>query len=148
MGHTLFDPLHIENDKMTHLDGLGLLPFTTEFARDKITRQHTGKISGYEIHYGRTSYNYSDEFTPLFVIDGQPEGMRTPDLRLACTYLHGVFENDEFRTEWLNAIRSAKNYGTRGISTHTAKIDTFDAVASHLRRHLNIPEILKLSQIH
>ena len=148
MGRTLFDPLHIENDKLTHLDGLGLLPFTTEFAPEKITRQHTGKISGYEIHYGRTSYSYSDEFTPLFVIDGQPEGMRTPDLRLACTYLHGVFENDEFRTEWLNAIRRAKNYGTRPISESRTALDrTFDAIAGHLRRHLDVEAILRLSQL-
>ena len=149
MGRTLFDPLHIENDKLTHLDGLGLFPFTTEFAREKITRQHTGKISGYEIHYGRTHYDYSQEFSPLFMIDGQPEGMRSKDLRLACTYLHGVFGNDEFRTEWLNAIRSAKNYGTRPIiETRTALDETFDAIAEHLRRHLDIEAILQLSQIH
>ncbi len=148
MGRTLFDPLHIENDKLTHLDGLGLLPFTTEFAPEKITRQHTGKISGYEIHYGRTTYNYSEEYTPLFVLNGQPEGMRTKDLRLACTYLHGVFENDEFRTEWLNAIRRAKNYGTHPISESRTALDrTFDAIAEHLRRHLDVEAILRLSQL-
>lgn len=148
MGRTLFDPLHIENDKLTLLDGLGLLPFTTEFAPEKITRQHTGKISGYEIHYGRTTYSYSEEYTPLFTIDGQPEGMRTHDLRLACTYLHGVFENDEFRTEWLNAIRRAKSYGTRPISESRTALDrTFDAIAEHLRRHLDVEAILQLSQI-
>ena len=145
MGRELFDPLNIENDALTHLDALGLLPMTTEFVSSKITRKHTGAITGYEIHFGRTSCEYSQEFQPLFVIDGEPEGMTTQDMRLACTYLHGVFENDSFRTQWLNKIRGAKNYGTReALSTNAVLDHTFDQISEALKTHLDISEILRL----
>ena len=143
MGREIFDPLFVENDSVIHMQCLGFLPLSTEFARKKIIRQVSGEISGYETHYGRTIYHYSDDFTPLFMIDGKPEGMMSSDMRLAGTYLHGVFENDAFRTEWLNSIRRAKNYGTRGIiDTHTVLDDTFDKIAEALRTHIDIPEIM------
>ena len=66
-------------------------------------------------------------------------------MRLAATYLHGVFENDSFRAEWLNSIRRAKNYGTRTITnTRTVLDEALDAIAESLRNHLDIPEIMRL----
>lgn len=138
MGNEILDPMLIENDTFSKIYGLGLLPLSTNFTDDeKITRQISGKISGYEIHYGKTNYYYSDEFMPLC----NDEGMMTKNFRLACTYLHGIFSNDNFRNNWLNSIRRQKNYGTR--KTHTANINSFDAIAEALRTHIDIPDLLQ-----
>ena len=148
MGREIFDPLFVENDDVINMHCLGLLPLYTEFVQEKITRQVSGEISGYETHYGRTKYDYGDEFSPLFMIDGEPEGMRNNSMRLAATYLHGVFGNDAFRAEWLNSIRRAKNYGTREIlDTHTVLNDTFSEIAEALRTHIDIPEIMRLLHV-
>ena len=145
MGREIFDPLFVENDSLTQIHGLGLLPLTTAFTDEKITRQVTGEISGWEIHYGKTDYDYGDDFTPLFTINGEPEGIKSHDMHLAGTYIHGVFGNDAFRTQWLNSIRRAKNYGTREIlDTHTVLHDTFDAIADSLLAHLDISAIMRL----
>ena len=148
MGREILDPLFVENDDVMNMQCLGLLPLHTEFAQEKITRRVSGEISGYETHYGRTKYDYGDEFVPLFMIDGEPEGMKSNDMRLAGTYLHGVFSNDVFRTQWLNSIRRAKNYGTRELlDTHTVLDDTFDEIAEALRAHIDIPEIMRLLHV-
>ena len=145
MGREILDPLFVENDALTQALGVGLLPVSTTFTTEKVTRQVRGEISGYEIHYGRTAYDYGEEFVPMFMIDGEPEGIMSHDMRLAGTYLHGVFSNDAFRTQWLNSIRKHKNYGTRGLlDTHTALDYTFDAIAESLRTHLDIPAIMRL----
>ncbi|MBQ3395477.1 MAG: hypothetical protein IJG55_03990, partial [Synergistaceae bacterium] len=64
------------------------------------------------------------------------------DMRIAGTYIHGIFGNDNFRSLWLNGIRRKKNYGTR--SPHTVKKDSYDEIASVLAHNLDIDFILKL----
>ena len=68
LGTKLFDPHHSESN-VDEIDGLGLLPLTTTFAIEKLTRQVTldririkfldatidGRhLEGYEIHAGET----------------------------------------------------------------------------------------------
>lgn len=146
MGSELLDPLHVENNSEAHAECLGILPLSTRFEAEKITRKVEGwSVTGYEIHNGRTAFNYSDEFRPLFTVNGKPEGMRTADFRKACTYLHGVFANDWFRNEWLNVLRKAKKYAPHQLRERGA--DIFDVIASHLRLHTDVNELLKLSRI-
>ncbi|MBQ3449116.1 MAG: cobyric acid synthase, partial [Synergistaceae bacterium] len=150
MGRELFDPNHIENENMSHAYGLNLIPSVTRFnSHEKITRQVHGFISGtqedihgYEIHYGLTHHEYDHDFHPLFTINESPEGITSHDMRIAGTYIHGIFGNDNFRSLWLNGIRRKKNYGTR--SPHTVKKDSYDEIASVLAHNLDIDFILKL----
>ena len=150
MGRELFDDYHIENDNTNHACGLNLIPSITSFnSQGKITRQAAGFISGtheeihgYEIHYGLTHHEYDHDFHPLFTINESPEGITSHDMRIAGTYIHGIFGNDNFRSLWLNGIRRKKNYGTR--SPHTVKKDSYDEIASVLAHNLDIDFILKL----
>ena len=84
------------------------------------------------------NFNLSEEFLPL------ENGMRTKNFKLACTYIHGIFGNDNFRNEWLNNIRKQKNCAARKVvSTRNAINDSFDAIAQALRDNLDINFLLQ-----
>lgn len=102
-------------------EGLGLLPVISimdtvktithsqaTVASDKgFLKGITGKtISGYEIHMGKTR-----TAQPMFQITSredktvtEPDGFITENGRIWGTYIHGIFENDEFRKAWLDSI--------------------------------------------
>ena len=81
---------------------------------------------------------------PLFILaDGRTEGLGTEDLRIAGTYLHGVFENDRFRGLWLNALRRARGLEERpAADTAGRKERAYDALAAAVERHLDVNGIL------
>ena len=132
---------------------LEILPVTTSFDyHEKITRQISGtlannknfQVSGYEIHYGRTIYNYDENFSALFITDSN-DGITNKNFTLAGTYIHGIFDNDNFRALWLNNIRLAKNYEARPeVSTRSVKDESFNAIAKLLAQNLDIKFILSL----
>ena len=146
MGRELIDEQHIENDSVSHAHGLSIIPSITNFnSQEKITRQLHGFISGtqeeihgYEIHYGITSHEYNHDFHELFT----NEGITTHDMKIAGTYIHGIFANDNFRSLWLNQIRRQKNYDAHENTMHTA--DVYDSIAEVLAQHLDMNFILKL----
>ncbi|SDO06009.1 adenosylcobyric acid synthase (glutamine-hydrolysing) [Desulfonauticus submarinus] len=98
------------------ISGLGLLPVKTEFKSKKSLFQTKGKIffqektfdvSGYEIHHGETKplsdllvFGYNEKKKSL--------GYKTKNEKIWGTYLHGIFDNDDFRHAWLNNLRSRK----------------------------------------
>ena len=103
-------------------------------------------MKGYEIHFGRTIPDAGASCKPLFILeDGRPEGLGTEDLRIAGTYLHGVFENDRFRGLWLNAPRRARGLEERpAADTAARKERAYDALAAAVKRHLDVNGILGL----
>ena len=144
LGNKISDPLHTES-KNDEVDGLGLLPITTTFAAEKFTRQVTiesvdftflnvnitGKnLEGYEIHSGVTEGLDREKI----IADGNVLG----------TYVHGIFDNDEFRRQILNAIRLKKNLqplpNTRNIRAEKQR--NYERLAKIVRENLNI-ELLK-----
>ena len=162
MGRRLEDPDLRENSELRGIDGLGLLPIVTEFrAGVKTTVCVSGALNpklnpnpnpaeaplpveGYEIHFGRTVPDAGAPCEPLFILeDGRPEGLGTEDLRIAGTYLHGVFENDRFRGLWLNALRRARGLEERpAADTAGRKERAYDALAAAVERHLDVNGIL------
>ncbi len=124
LGETITDPLGMEHTGT--IAGLGLLPIGTVMEADKITRNATGemtptvlfgqaitdgRVSGYEIHIGRTIYR--ENATPFAVLasgtaslDRRLDGCILPDSRIFGTYLHGLFDDDGFRRQFLTAARA------------------------------------------
>ena len=109
LGEKIFDPNHVESD-VEEIEGLKLLPLSTTFAVEKLTRQITlekmtfeflgspidvKNVEGYEIHAGETQPTEAS----LMMSKGNVFG----------TYMHGIFDNDEFRRQMLNAVRRQKN---------------------------------------
>ena len=78
--------------------GLGLLPVTTRYGKDKVLTLPTGAwhghpVSGYAIHHGRISVEGGEPF-----LDGTHDGP------VWGTTWHGIFENDAFRRAFLSSV--------------------------------------------
>jgi adenosylcobyric acid synthase len=118
LGQELADPAGVEQKGC--MEGLGLLPITTTMQADKVTRLSSGtiqgsslfgqplgddRIAGYEIHVGKTLYlDRSEPFATL--ANGEQDGCISADRRVLGTYLHGIFDEDCFRHQFLTAARS------------------------------------------
>lgn len=126
MGATLEDPWGVENNGIA-MDrrGLGLLEVRTVFHQEKITRPVAASLydpsfasdswkartfQGYEIHVGETER--LPGVRPLATLLAQHnseilDGAIDPTGHVLGTYLHGFFDNDLFRHDFLNWVRSS-----------------------------------------
>jgi len=116
LGKSIRDPQHVESSR-EHETGLGLLDFETTLDRKKITRQSTLNtcnssffkqgliVRGYEIHMGITQFGTL--YPPLFADengkDSRHSGIAADGI--VGTYLHGFFDEDEPRIEFLRNVR-------------------------------------------
>jgi len=90
---TLHDPDALEHDTATTETGLGLIDDEVIYQSPKILQRGVYElfsypVQGYEIHCGRMA-NY-----PLYYQQG----------RIAGTHIHGVFDNDAFRTDYFKRL--------------------------------------------
>ena len=129
LGREILDPERVESDAPV-VAALGLIPARTTFLPEKTTHQveaiarpdapqafaallGDGSVRGYEIHMGITELH--DAASPLLTIERrsgkdvcEPDGAIAADGRVWGTYLHGLFDNDEFRFRLLNMLRGEK----------------------------------------
>ena len=64
---------------------------------------------------------------------------------IAGTYIHGIFENDEWREQYINVIRKIKNLPKVDKKTRSYKIkreSIIDNLANEFDKHLNISSLL------
>ena len=139
LGEKIFDPLKTESNH-TELDGLKLLPIETTFTAEKFTRQVTlpavdfeflgsriisRDLDGYEIHAGESNLRGKK-----IIAAGNVFG----------TYVHGIFDNDDFRRQFLNAVRLKKNLpplqSTRNVRAEKQK--SYDRLARVVYESLNM----------
>jgi adenosylcobyric acid synthase len=125
---------------------LGLLPVTTRFEDDKITRPCRGTslghpVAGYRIHRGRIHVDGGD---PFVEIDGAVDGVVSGSVY--GTTLHGLFESDAFRRAFLTrvATRAEKQYAPTATTFAAARDAAIDRVADLLERHLDLAAIERL----
>ncbi len=123
LGETLEDPLGLEHSKkkqsIDEFKGLNLLPIKTIFQAEKILSNKNAislwpkreKISGFELHHGR-SFPINSEGSnpqPFSNITGLGWVSNSEsNLKIAGTYLHGIFENGPWRRHWMNLLREKK----------------------------------------
>jgi len=121
LGRIIRDPGHFES-KLEEVAGLGLLDVTTTLHPQKTTtldearfldRKKAFHLTGYEIHMGVTEQG--THARPLFEItsrNGTPckitDGASNASGKIWGTYLHGIFDNDTFRHDFLNTLRQEK----------------------------------------
>lgn len=157
MGRRIADPEHLDDRSVTEIAGLGLLPLETVFEGAKTTRRRSGRavhpaitpdcpVSGYEIHFGRTRRDEgAPGFSPLFELDGEPDGAADIDIRTAGTYLHNVFHNDAFRGAWLNKIRESKSLAQRpAFDSARAKDDAYERLADVVSRSIDMEYVTRM----
>ncbi len=147
---------HISESNCSEITGLEILPIETLFEEEKILSQIKVKeistsleVTGYEIHHGRTMIEKG--LKPFFEIiersgiDSENfEGVVTDNNKIFGTYIHGVFDQDKFRRNFLNRIREKKNLAPINEPTYFNLDNEFDKLAEHLRKNINMNYLYKI----
>jgi len=171
LGNTIADPQQVEAGGSAK--GFGLLDVETELLPHKKTVQVRGQaltefwdhdylIEGYEIHMGTTKR--AEGVSPCFEILSHAEAFSSPSLSIQearelqgldgamradglvwGTYIHGVFDQPEFRRQWLNRVRGRKNLQPLSVETSQAVsarlTHALDRWADHVKSHLRMEPI-------
>tara|TARA_Y100000589_G_scaffold283911_1_gene282424 strand:+ start:691 stop:2220 length:1530 start_codon:yes stop_codon:yes gene_type:complete len=160
LGNSLEDPLCkegiIENYDLA-VEGLGLLPINTKFIKNKITKQvrchatwpNKTIINGFEIHNGITKLidkKQYEEIKPIFKKENYGWYLNKSDGGIiAGTYIHGIFENDLWRNDYLNLIRIKKGLkiSDKEIKPYKIKQDAIiNNLATQFKKYINISPLL------
>lgn len=145
LGRKIFDPLRTES-AYTELDALNLLPISTTFNAEKFTRQ----ISIPELNFNFLNQNISAKNLDGYEIHSGESNLRGEKVIAAGnvfgTYVHGIFDNDDFRRKFLNAVRLNKNLpplqSTRNVRAEKQK--NYERLAKIVRESLNMDLIRKI----
>ena len=170
MGQKIMDPEKIESD-LKEISGLGLLDIETVMKSDKTTTQYkntvkdvsgilTGtegmEIKGYEIHQGysypvnekneenNNSENILKNDTACLFGEEKLKGAVKDNI--AGTYIHGIFDNSEFTSHFLNEVRKLKGLDRidENFSYSDYKNREYDKLAEVLRENLDIKKIYEI----
>jgi len=165
LGEAVMDPLHMESDHDS-VQGLGLLPMKTAFSDKKLTSQVTvdcpgleflgqcirgTSLRGYEIHMGQTEFA-PDAKHPLRITQkagkecDRQEGLAAEDGLVFGTYVHGIFDNDEFRRGILNALRQRKGLEplANTHNTEAEKQRSYNRLAAVVRESLDMEKLREI----
>lgn len=136
--------------------GMGLLPMNTFFEAEKVRTRTEGKcgeltgifkklsgkkVSGYEIHMGRTEWTGGGAFG-LLDLKGKKDGGCLGNI--IGTYLHGIFDEEEFRTAFVQLLCEKKGipYHSGGeISYEEYQERQFDKLAEVLRESIDMKKV-------
>jgi cobyric acid synthase CobQ len=149
LGEKIADPHRLESDR-PELAGLGLLPVATTLAREKTltrvgaTHLPSGlPLAGYEIHHGRSETGRAQALVRRD--DGEVIGAASADGRIWGTYLHGVFDADEFRRWFVDRLRVRKRLPAVGKVCARYDLEpAFDRLADVVRRSVRMGDIYRL----
>ena len=170
MGQKIMDPEKIESD-LKEISGLGLLDIETVMKSDKTTTQYkntvknvsgilTGtegmEIKGYEIHQGysypvnekneenNNSENILKNDTACLFGEEKLKGAVKDNI--AGTYIHGIFDNSEFTSHFLNEVRKLKGLDRidENFSYSDYKNREYDKLAEVLRENIDIKKIYEI----
>jgi len=168
LGWEVRDPDHVESS-LERVEGLGLLNATTIMNPVKLTEQvqalvlatdllfgFSGELTGYEIHQGETELK--DNTQPLLEIVKRSgnkvhavDGAISPDGKVWGTYLHGIFDNDDFRLAFINHLRKEKGLQPVDVLVNfqfdLEKQRQYDQLAQVVRENLDIDFIYKITGI-
>ncbi|TAN61500.1 cobyric acid synthase [bacterium] len=149
LGQRIYDAEKIESG-CPEIGALGLLPVITRFNKKKTLSQVKARaadsrqeVYGYEIHHGRT--RRLNGVVPAFKITERrgkraeySDGASSKDGKIWGTYIHGVFDADNFRRDFLNGIRQAKGWTPLTQNTAFDSGDEFNKLAGLLRKNINL----------
>jgi len=155
LGKRIFDKHSLESNTK-EIDGLGLLPVNTVLENRKVLAQIKAteiasglEISGYEIHHG--SSKILEDYTPIFEISESNgkrvkyfDGVKSSNGRIFGTYIHGLFDCDIFRRNWLNRIRQRKGWPALAQKSMYNPDKEFDKLAKLLRENIDIKLLYKI----
>ena len=161
LGKVILDPENAES-KTLETDGLGLIDVSTLFKMLKNTHQvkatlhdkgsdifkslnTNSEITGYEIHMGETVLlNGAAPFLKITERSDQEvsmdDGAVSDDGNVIGSYLHGIFDNDEFRLGLINRLRESKGLPPMQAEELSSvdKERQYDKLADWFRGHIDM----------
>jgi adenosylcobyric acid synthase len=165
LGKKLFDPHGIESSHR-EVDGLELLDIETVLEKTKVTSQiealavqgsklgvqsSEGKsnetLKGYEIHMGRTTGDVglftlrrTSSGSELGTMNVEPVSDGSAKGNVWGTYIHGLFDNDRFRRELINYLRTRRGLAVTDevVDFEKARDQALDRWAGLLRENLDM----------
>jgi len=170
LGRMIVDPDHVEQGGIS--SGLGYLNIETTLLGTKYTRQvearptdefmrESTSVRGYEVHMGvtrrmnerpcfticsRTAQGQNVQSSTTMSEQSYDGAVRNDGLVWG-TYIHGVFDEPEFRRDWLNRVRRRKRLpplpGLVSRVTSARLQNELDRWADHVAHHLDISRLLK-----
>lgn len=157
LGRTVDDPMGVESGA-PQVPGLDWLPVATRFTVEKTTRLRSGHsltgaaVRGFEIRHGRTGplggwepWITLDDPSPAGEVESAHDGGGTT----FGTTLHGLFEEDRFRSEFLSEVADARANPWRpsGASFAAARERQIDRVADACAVHLDTDALWQLVEL-
>ncbi|WP_419786782.1 cobyric acid synthase [Pseudodesulfovibrio sp.] len=150
LGERVDDPYGLESES-TRVDGFGLLPVQTTLAPEKTLTRTWGihaksghRVNGYEIHHGQTKPLSEKLRVAVRDMEDQPLGFTRGDGRVWGTYLHGLFDADEFRRWFVDQLRMDKGLAPlEHIQTRFDLEDAIDHLASVVREAVCMEKVYK-----
>jgi len=162
LGKEIKDPHCVESEEES-IVGLGLLDAITIFQLQKTTCQVKAQVLsneglleglqgeeviGYEIHMGQT---IGDNTRPLFSVAQKTEG-QTDYIDGAVahgglifgSYLHGLFDNANFRRAFISKLRQRKGLSAAPMQPTASRQQQYDELAGIVRHSLNMKLIYKI----
>ena len=148
LGNKLKDPHGIETG-MKDIEGLGLIDVDTVLMVEKTLVRSSGthmesglNVIGYEIHHGQT--HGADN--PVLRLDGGRYcGSSNGVGNVWGAYLHGIFDEDEFRRWFIDGLKRSKGLSTDGKILAPYNIDSsIDALADTVRDRLDMSRIYQM----
>jgi adenosylcobyric acid synthase len=123
------------------VDGLGLLPASVRFGREKTLGRPSGQalgaeVVGYQIHHGVVTADGGAEF-----VGGCEVGA------VRGTTWHGIFDNDDFRRAFLQdlAARTGRRFvGAADVSFAAVRERRLDLLADLVAEHLDTEALTRL----
>ncbi|MCR9115971.1 MAG: cobyric acid synthase [bacterium] len=165
LGEEIRNPDGIESEE-AGVVGLGLLPITTTFSKQKQTTQSRFQVVndavapgamgevlvGYEIHHGQTETNagwlareQTTKTTPASDAETAQAGTCTSDGNIWGCYLHGLFHNDAFRRAWLARFGINANKNASSAQTLDRELDR---LADTVTANIDLPAIIEMTFQH
>jgi adenosylcobyric acid synthase len=153
LGHEIVDRAAVES-AMAVTAGLGWLPVRTTFTEAKTTRlcrassESGTPVTGYEIRHGQTEARagWRSWLRPELEPTGSVLSARDAEGRVFGTSLHGLFESDGFRAEFLGHVAGVrgKDWHPAGVSFAAAREQQIDRVADACEQFLDLGALYEI----
>lgn len=158
LGEEIRDDIGVEGNSISE-EGFKLLNFKTKFSSEKVTIQTNGKINnnnpinkyfndlnvnGYEIHNGFNEYN-KDTIPFVYGDENRIVGSINENGTVIGTYLHGIFDSDNFNKNLIKFI--CDNHNIQGVdlknkeSYKEYKSKEYDKIAKILEENIDVKKI-------
>ncbi|MGM0446338.1 MAG: cobyric acid synthase, partial [Bacillota bacterium] len=169
LGDKLIDP-NLTEGETKQIDGLGLLDIETRFSEGKNTYQIKAdinqspslsyklketEIEGYEIHMGESILG--NKASPMFNIKLRSgynclikDGAVSKNYNVWGTYIHGIFDNDDFRQEVINHLlekKTGQSYNQKEIDYKKQREKQINELAKKVKKNIDLEKLYEIMDL-